>query len=77
LYGDVEVVKVTTGRDKVDHLENSELTLPQDYMISHQRSLISVNDGSRVFLTSYDVTDFIICSHKKTLTGWSDVDAVT
>jgi hypothetical protein len=77
LYGDVEVVKITTGRDKVDYLKNSELTLPQHYMISHQRSLISVDDGSRVLLSSYDVTDFVICRHKKTLTGWSGADAAT
>jgi hypothetical protein len=74
---DVEVMEVATGRDKVDYLENSELTPPQLNMISHQRSLISIDDGSRVILSSYDVTDFVICRHKKTLTDWSGVDAAT
>jgi hypothetical protein len=77
LDGDVEVVEVTAGRDKVDDLENSELTFPQHDTISNQRSLIGIDDGSGVILSSYDVTDFVICSHKKPLTGWSGVDAAT
>jgi hypothetical protein len=77
LYGDVEVMEVATGRDKVDHFENSEFTLPQHNTIPHQRSLISVDDSPGVILSSYDVTDFVIFRHKKALTGWSGVDAVT
>jgi hypothetical protein len=59
----VEVMKVTPGRDKVDHLENSELTLPQHNTIADQRPLIRVDDGSGVFLPSYDITDFVIFRH--------------
>ena len=77
LYRDVEVVEVTTGGDKVDHLKNSELALPQHDTISDQGTLIGIDDGSRVILSSYDVTDFVICRHKKTLTGWSGVHAAT